>query len=202
VDLQDLRVMWHEFGHAMHFAFTRTRYRLRSPDHGPRDFIEGPSRIMENWPMEPEILRRLGVDEQVAATARAEEQFRLASRKMARLIRPALDLALHRGEDPRSVKQRHLPVPMDPDDATAAHFAHIFGGGYAASHYTYQWAGVLDADLFSRFAAEGTLNPDTGRDYVEKVLAPGAERDPADMVRDFLGRDVSIDAMLARDNVL
>jgi oligopeptidase A len=200
-DMQDLRIMWHEFGHAMHFAFTRTRYRLRSPDDGPLDFIEGPSRIMENWPLDPEILRRMGVDERIASAAVAEDRFRTASRKMVRMIGPALDLALHRGEDPLPVKQRYLPVPVDPADATAAHFDHIFAGGYGAGHYAYQWAGVLDADLFTRFAAEGVLNPATGRDYADTVLSAGAERDPADLVRDFLGREISLDALLARDGV-
>jgi Zn-dependent oligopeptidase len=156
---------------------------------------------MENWPLEPEILRRMGVDEQTAAAARAEDRFRTASRKMVRMVRPALDLALHRGEDPIAVKQRHLPVPVHPADATAAHFRHIFAGHYGAGHYAYQWAGVMDADLFTRFAAEGALNPATGRDYAEKVLSAGAERDPADLIRDFLGRDMALDALLARDGV-
>src|SRR6266498_3430938 len=196
-DMGDLRIMWHEFGHAMHFAFTRTRYRLRSPDDGPLDFIEGPSRSMENWPLEPQILRRMGVEERAAAAARAEERFRTASRKMARMVRPALDLALHRGEDPLPVKQRHLPVPVDPADATAAQFHHIFAGHYGAGHYAYQWASVMDADLFTRFTAEGILNPATGRDYAQKVLSAGAERDPADLIRGFLGRDLNLHAVLA-----
>jgi len=200
-DMGDLRIMWHEFGHAMHFAFTRTRYRLRSPDDGPLDFIEGPSRIMENWPLEPQILRRMGVEERAAAAARAEDRFRTASRKMARMVRPALDLALHRGEDPLPVKQRHLPVPVDPADATAAQFHHIFAGHYGAGHYAYQWASVMDADLFTRFTAEGILNPATGRDYAQKVLSAGAERDPADLIRGFLGRDLNLHAVLARDGV-
>jgi hypothetical protein len=175
-DLLQLRIMWHEFGHALHFAFTRTRYRQRSPDAGARDFIEGPSRIMENWALEPEMLHRMGVPTETAHAVRAEDLFRTASRRMTRLVRPAIDLALHRGEDPLPVKQRHLPVPVDSADATAAHFHHIFAGGYGASHYAYQWAGVMEADLFTRFAAAGILNPATGRDYAERVLAPGAER--------------------------
>ena len=101
----------------------------------------------------------------------------------------------------RSVKLRYLPVPVDPADATAAQFHHIFAGNYGAGHYAYQWAGVLDANLFARFAAEGVLNPATGRDYAEKVLSAGAERDPADLIRDFLGHDVRLDAALVRDGV-
>jgi oligopeptidase A len=200
-DLGHLRVMWHEFGHAMHFAFTRTRYRLRSPDDGPHDFIEGPSRIMENWALEPEILRRMHVDEAVAVAVREENRFRIASRKMVQIARPTIDLALHCGEDPVPVKQRHLSVAVDPADATPAQFHHIFAGTYGAGHYAYQWAGVMDANLFARFAAEGPLNPATGRDYADKVLAAGAERDPADLIRDFLGHDIDLRIALVRDGV-
>ena len=99
------------------------------------------------------------------------------------------------------MKQRHLPVPVDPVDATAAQFRHVFVNEYGASHHAYQWAGVMDADLFSRFAAEGILNPATGRAYAEGVLAYGAERDPSDLIRGFLGRDVTVQAMLERDGV-
>lgn len=200
-DLAQLRVLWHEFGHAMHFAFTRTHYRLRSPDDGPLDFIEGPARIMENWPLEPEILRRMHVEATVAAAVREESRFRLASRKMVQMVRPAVDLALHRGEDPVPVKQRHLGIPVDPADATAAHFHHVFAAEYGAGHYAYQWAAVMDANLFARFAVEGVLNPATGRDYAEKVLAAGAERDPAGLIRDFLGHDVDLRTALIRDGV-
>jgi oligopeptidase A len=200
-DLHQLRIVWHEFGHVLHFAFCRSRYRLRSPDYGALDFIEAPSRIMEQWPLSPEILRRMGVDERVAAGVRAEQRFRIASRRLVRLARPAIDLALHRGQDPLAAKQRYLPVPVEPDDATLAQFGHLFGGNYGGGHYTYTWATVLAADLFTRFAAAGVLDPATGRDYAARVLAPGAERDPADLVRDFLGRDPGLAALLAEDGV-
>jgi oligopeptidase A len=197
-----LRIMWHEFGHAMHHAFTRTRYRLLSSIHVPLDFAEAPAKVMENWVFAPEVMARMGVDPEVAETARAEDRVRAASRKIIGLIRPALDLAVHRGDaDPVAVKQRYLPVPVEPDDATIAHFFHIFGSDYEAAHYAYQWAAALDAELFTRFAADGVLNPATGRDYAERVLAPAGEREPADLIRDFLGRDISLDAMLARDGI-
>ncbi len=80
---------------------------------------------------------------------------------------------------PWPVKQRHLPVPIDPADATAAQFHHIFSGGYGAGRYAYQWAGVLDAELFTRFATEGVLNPATGRATTPRRCsrrAPGAGR--------------------------
>ena len=100
-------------------------------------------------------------------------------------------------------------MPVNPADATAAHFHHIFSGNYGifsgnygAGHYAYQWAWVMDANLFARFAADGVLNPATGRDYAEKVLAAGAEREPADLIRGFLGHDIDLWIALIRDGVV
>jgi Zn-dependent oligopeptidase len=199
----DVRIMWHEFGHAMHHAFTRTRYRLMSIDYTCADFIEAPSRVMENWPLAPEILGKMGVDAQAATEIRTAARFRVASRKFNGLIRPAIDLAIHRGDaDQGAVKQRYLPVPVHPDDRTVAQFHHIFSAGYAAGHYAYQWAAVMDADLFTRFSTAGILDLGTGREYADRVLAPGNERPPAQLLREFLGRDVTLDAMLRRDGIV
>jgi oligopeptidase A len=92
-------------------------------------------------------------------------------------------------------------VPVHPDDCFAASFRHVFAHGYGGSHYAYRWAEVIGADLFSRFAADGILNPATGRDYAKKVLSRGNEQHPADLVRDFLGRDVSLDSLLRCDGI-
>jgi hypothetical protein len=101
----------------------------------------------------------MGVPAETAQAVRAEDVFRTASRRMTRLVRPAIDLALHRGEDPLPVEQRHLPVPVEPADATAAHFHHIFAG--ATARHAPTSGGVMDADLFTRFTpgASSTLPP-------------------------------------------
>jgi len=60
----------------------------------------------------------------------------------------------------------------------------------------------VDANLFARFTVEGVLNPTTGPDYAEKVLSAGAERDPANLIRDFLGHDIDPRMALIRDGVI
>jgi thimet oligopeptidase len=53
---------------------------------------------------------------------------------------------------------------------------------------------VIADDLFTRFAAEGLRNPQTAADYRKLVLERGGTKPAAELVRDFLGRDVSLGA--------
>ncbi len=74
-------------------------------------------------------------------------------------------------------------------------FGHL--NGYSAIYYTYRWSKVIADDLFTRFHEEGLRNPETAKDYREKVLAKGGTKPAAELVKDFLGRDISLDAYRA-----
>ena len=55
IGLEDVETLFHEFGHALHSLVSRVPYR--SLNHVPTDFVELPSQIMENWALEPEVLK-------------------------------------------------------------------------------------------------------------------------------------------------
>ena len=52
----EVTTLFHEFGHALHALFTDGPYQ-RTAGNVPRDFVELPSQIMENWAAEPEVLK-------------------------------------------------------------------------------------------------------------------------------------------------
>ena len=75
-------------------------------------------------------------------------------------------------------------------------FSHIFAGGYAAGYYSYKWAEVLSADAFSRFEEQGIFDEQSGRDFVQNVLASGGVNEPLENFKAFRGRAPTIDALL------
>jgi len=81
-------------------------------------------------------------------------------------------------------------------------FSHIFAGGYAAGYYSYKWAEVLSADVFSRFAETGVFNSATGERFLESLLSRGGGADPLELFTDFMGREPQIEALLRQDGLL
>jgi oligopeptidase A len=79
---------------------------------------------------------------------------------------------------------------------------HVFGGGYAAGYYSYQWALVLAADAFSRFEEEGVLSPAVGARFRAEVLARGGSRPAMESFVAFRGRAPQIDAFMRHNGLM
>ncbi len=218
--IRDVETMWHEFGHFIHVASGRTELREQNGYNSKWDFIEAPSQIMENWVWEDEVLSRLAkhyktgqsLPASTVTKLRQQRSFRAASTAMWTIHWSAVDLFLHTEYDPaspqtlaetyRELKAPFFAAPVATYDNALTTFSHIFAGGYAAAYYGYKWAESIEADLFSRFQKEGVLNPKTGRAYRDEILARGDEHDPDVLIRNFLGRDSTPAAMLARDGII
>jgi thimet oligopeptidase len=70
-----------------------------------------------------------------------------------------------------------------------ASFPHL--NGYSAIYYTYQWSLAIATDLFTRFQEDGLRNVETAGEYRDMILGQGGARPAADLVTEFLGREVS-----------
>ena len=215
----DVKAVWHEFGHFMHLALGRPQLVEHSIMNCLLDFVEAPSQIMENWVWQPEVLTAMAkhyitgkpLPAATIAALLASRRFNVATKAMFQLSLSAADLAAHIDYDPRGevdlseylhpLKQRYIAVPVAPDAGTMTAFSHIFAGVYGAAYYSYKWAEAIEADLFSRFALQGVLNPVVGRRYRDLVLARGSEVEPDELIRAFLERPSNLDAMLDRDGI-
>ena len=136
--------------------------------------------------------------------------FRSANGQMRQLGLGMVDLKLHRefdsgnNSDPashaREVLQVFSPVPLPANYGLIGSFTHLFASpvAYGAGYYSYKWAEVLDADVFTRFSREGIFNAETGADYRAKILERGDSEDSTQLYRELMGRDPDPDALLER----
>ncbi len=221
LNVREVETLFHEFGHLLHHAMSRVPVKSLSGINVPWDFVELPSQLMENWVMERGALDLFARHYQTGETLpddlfqklRASQNYRAANTAMRQYSFGLTDLTLHAEFDPasgdpvqvaRDIMNRFYPVELPEHYAMVASFNHLFSSpvGYGAGYYSYKWAEVLDADAFSRFASEGIFNRGTGRAYVDHILSRGNSDDPAQLYRDFMGRDPDADALLRRSGLL
>lgn len=214
----EVETFMHEMGHAMHGMLSDVRYESLSGTNVKRDFVEMPSQVMENWCYEPEFLATFAYHWQTGEPLPTEyiDKIRAAQNHMAgwlclrQLNLGFTDIAFHtmgvesgkwKAESVEAAAMENL-LPRVPGCCTATNFNHIFGGGYASGYYGYKWAEVLDADIFSRFKADGIFNRDTAEAFRREILSRGGTEHPAVLFRCFMGREPDNKALLKRMNLL
>ncbi len=200
--------LFHEFGHVLHNSLGHTELVRFSGFNTEWDFVEAPSQIMEHWCWNADVLSRFArhhetgepIPGDLVGQLVAARDLHIALANLRQVSFGKLDMAFHGpGEDKdlRAIDRETTALaqfPFHDDTFYPAGFGHLFG--YDAGYYGYLWSKVFGDDMFSRFEADGVLSPDVGREYREKVLGPGGSRDPAEILRDFLGREPNQEAFL------
>ena len=201
----NVQTLFHEFGHVMHTVLGRSRYEGLLAV--PRDFVEAPSQMLENWVWDKAVLDTFAADyrdaskkipaETIAAMVRAREATEgYANRRQLSL--GLIDLGLHMLPVDAAwttdvVKQSNdvitrVAIAPAPDTAFVAYFGHLTG--YDAGYYGYLWSKVMAIDMASVFesAPGGYLDEKVGRRLRDEVYGVGDTRDVAESVEKFLGR--------------
>jgi len=216
----DVITLFHEFGHGLHHLLTRVDELGVSGINGVEwDAVELPSQFMENFCWEWRVLEAMtshvesGVKLPQALFDKllAARNFQSGMQTMRQIEFSLFDIRLHHDYEPGGVKsvlelanevRRQVAVVFPPDfNRYANSFSHIFAGGYAAGYYSYKWAEVLSADVYSLFEERGVLNPEIGVRFRDEVLAVGGSRPALESFVAFRGRQPSIDALLAHSGM-
>jgi Zn-dependent oligopeptidase len=207
----DVVTLFHEFGHVTHNIFTKSDYGKFSGTNVARDFVEVPSKMLENWAYYPQVLKKISGHYKTGEKLPDETIKKIIDSKnfdsglfyLRQLFFSILDIKYHTKNgkvDTTSIYEKLMKkifmIPMTPLTHPQASFGHLMGG-YEAGYYSYLWSEVIAMDLFSEFEKNGILNYETGKKYIDLILSPGGSLDELSQVKKFLGRDISNDAFLS-----
>ena len=209
------QTVFHEFGHGLHGLLSNVKYGSLSGTNVPRDFVEFPSQVIENWMSEPDVLKLYAkhyktgevIPAAMIKKMNAANGFDVGFRTVEYLAAAFLDMDWHSLKDKpkektiefenNSMKNIALIDEIIPR-YRSTYYAHIFSGGYSAGYYSYLWSEILDADAFEAFKETGdVLNPEVAKRY-KKLISSGGTKSGMDLYKEFRGREPKIDALLKR----
>ncbi|MEJ8566733.1 M3 family metallopeptidase [Elongatibacter sediminis] len=195
----------HEFGHLIHnlFAGDHAWYEITGINT-EWDFVEAPSQMLQEWVWDYDTIAPFAhnadgepIPRDLLERMEAARDFGLGLGTRRQLSFAALSLGIY-NRDPQGLDLKEFSdeivrhyTPFEPleQDHFYASFGHL--NGYSAIYYTYQWSLAIASDMFTRFEQEGLRNVETAGDYRDAILSQGGSRPAADLVTDFLGREIS-----------
>lgn len=211
----EVTTFFHEFGHALHGLLSNVQYQSLAGTSVPRDFVELPSQIMENWATEPEVMKQYAIHYETGEVIPDELIEKLTKSgtfgqgfgTTEYLAASLLDLDYHTQSEPitedattfenESVAEMGLIDEIIPR-YRSTYFQHIFSGGYSSGYYSYIWSGVLDTDAFQAFKETELFNAEKALAFRKEILERGGTDDPMKMYVNFRGAEPTIDALLKK----
>lgn len=211
----EVNTLFHEFGHALHGLLSQCTYSSISGTATPRDFVELPSQIMENWAAEPEVMKSYAKHYQTGETIPQEliDKLDAASKFNQGFITSEfqgaalLDMYWHTletenipqvNEFEQQVRKKTGLIDEIDYRYRSTYFQHIFNLAYSAGYYSYTWSEILEADAFQLFKEKGIFDSETVRKFKEEILEKGGSDDAMTMYINFRGRTPIIDALIER----
>lgn len=214
ISLDDAETLFHEFGHALHGLVSAVNYPGLATT--PRDFVEYPSQVHEQWVMTRPVLDKFArhfrtgapMPKALVDKVDASSKFNTGYGTVEYLASAILDMELHTQADgvvdPRTFERDTLAKIGAPREVSMRHrlpqFNHLFtSDSYSAGYYSYLWSEVMDADTREAFAeAHDVFDPKTAAKLREFILAPGNSTDRTEAYRQFRGREPDVRALLKK----
>jgi len=218
LSVDEVLTTFHEFGHALHGLMSKAKYHSLSGTSVARDFVELPSQIMENWALEPEVMKMYAkhyetgevIPDELIAKIQKSGLFNNGFTVVEYTSAALLDMYWHTLTEPveKDANQFENEI-MDKigmiDEIVvryrSPYFSHIFSGGYSSGYYSYQWAQVLDADAFSVFKEKGLFDQETAASFRDNILSKGNTAPAMELYKNFRGSEPQLDAFLERNGL-
>ncbi|RLD23964.1 MAG: peptidase M3 [Bacteroidetes bacterium] len=212
--------MFHEFGHALHGLLSDVTYISLSGTNVPRDFVEFPSQVMENWMSEPEVLKLYAkhyqtgevIPDELIEKITASGKFNQGFSTVEYMAAAYLDMGWHtlettdiqNGKEFENNEMTRIGLIEEIIPRyRSTYFSHIFGGdpSYSSGYYSYLWSEVLDADAFQAFKETSIFDQETAKKY-RKLLSQGGTKPGMELYVEFRGREPEIDPLLKKRGLM
>ncbi|MEN8193151.1 MAG: M3 family metallopeptidase [Bacteroidota bacterium] len=216
LSLDEVETLFHEFGHGLHGLLSNCTYPSVAATETPRDFVELPSQVMENWAFHPVVLQSYAKHYETGEIIPKELVYKIENSSLfnqgfatVELVAAAyLDMDWHtitESSELNTIKFENDSmskiglIPEIKPRYRSTYFNHIFSGGYSSGYYSYLWAEVLDADAFNAFIESGdVLNKELAAKYRKYILAKGGSEDSMELYKKFRGQEPNIEPLLKR----
>jgi peptidyl-dipeptidase Dcp len=214
LSVDEVNTLFHEFGHALHSLLNVSVYP--GGKRVPIDFVELPSQVMENWAMDPVVLKLYAKHYQTGAPIPDElikkieesQHFNQGFLTLEYLAASYLDIYWHTLTDSQErdavkfEKENFNKLGLIPEIESryqSTNFLHVFSGdGYSSGYYGYIWAAVLDSDAFEAFKEKNDVfDPSTAKAFKNLLITAGSD-DSMTLYKKFRGRGPKIDALLKK----
>lgn len=216
----EAQTLFHEFGHALHGLLSNVTYVSLSGTNVPRDFVEFPSQVMENWMGEPEVLKLYAkhyetgevIPDELIEKITASGKFNQGFATVEYMAASYLDMGYHtlkttelqnaKGFEIEQMNKIGLIDEIIPR-YRSTYFSHVFGGdpSYSSGYYSYLWSEVLDADAFQAFKETSIFDQETAKKY-RHMLSQGGTRPGMDLYVEFRGSEPKIYPLLRKRGLL
>jgi peptidyl-dipeptidase Dcp len=215
--LDEVETFFHEFGHALHGLFSTVKYAGTSSV--PRDFVELPSQIKENWATEPEVMKSFAkhyvtgeaIPDELIAKMVKSQLFNQGFATVEYLAASMLDMAYHTLTAPMTTKvsdfeqQVAKKIGLIPEITfryRSTYFGHIFAGGYSAGYYSYFWSEILDADAYEAFRENGIFDKATADRFRTEILSKGGTNEAMNLYKAFRGKEPALEPVMKRKGLI
>ncbi len=217
LSLNDVRTIFHEFGHGLHSLLAEGSYPSLTCTNVKRDFVELPSQLQENWILEKELLDTFAFNEkgekipdELIEKIKKMDSFGAGYAGLRQTFIGLLDMRWHTAtpDNIESVEEFEDEVIAEVSlfprygGTVSTNILHLFAGGYPANYYGYKWSEVLDADVFEEFKKHGLYDKETAQKLRDTIYSKGGTEEPMELFKQMLGREPNPDALFKREGII
>ena len=220
LEVREVETLFHEFGHALHFLLSNSKYYTNGSNHLELDALELPSMLIERLAFHPEVLslyakhHKTGkpIPQELVDKYKQKQSYSIFSQVLGLTDMSLLDMHIHTS-NPNSLKDinkfeesiiskegrdiENIIYGCKGQSVTSCSLTHIFSIGYSSKLYSYLWSEVMATDVYARFDKKGVFDKELNN-KLKKFLQSGSSQPAEDLYKELMGRSVDVNHFIEK----